>query len=218
MVTAKFKHLDYGKKNRGKLLGGASITFDGDEEIVDVLNQLFRTRRYDAEWLIDFEVGNFIMPDIRACDSEILDLEEQMLELKRHGKIRRALKIGDAYREYKALHDRLKEAKCRRICLADDKNDVEEAGYNDQTLTGRYLTTLKELGFVTTTTSTTELGAMVEHMESTVSDRSLKKSAKEMLEDLKVSIEDRKTTIAARYGHKYPGPAGSAIDGRLFDE
>ena len=114
------------------------------------------------------------------------------------------------------MHDRLKEAKCRRIWLADDKNDVEEAGYNDQTLTGRYLVTLKELGFVTTTTSTTELGAMVENMECTVSDRTLKKSAKTMLEDLKASIEDRKTTIAARYGHKYPGPAGSAIDGMLY--
>ena len=213
-MQARFTHKDYKVKQGNPVMQNATVSFNGEPEAVEVLDEIMRTRKYDIEWVGDFEMS-FILKDIRKCDSQIMDVEMAQEEMKKGSQLQRFFRVGDRYKKYIELERQLRVLKAHRNLLISDKNDAQVVGYSDGAVTSRFASTLKELGFELETSTTDERGVIIESMTSTLSEKELMKRAKEMLAELQMDIESRKVDIARVYGATYK-PA--AIDPTGFNK
>lgn len=201
-MKAVFTHRDYKVKQKNAVMQDATVSFDGTPEITGVLGEIMRTRKYDIEWIGDYEMS-LILPDIRECDSKIIDMEMQQEAMKKGSKLQRFFKVGERYRQYMELEKQLRVQKAHRSLLIADKNDAQVVGYNDATVTSRYASTLAELGFVVDSSRKDENGVVVDCMSCPLSEEELLARATEMLETLRADIEKRKAEVAYRYGVTY---------------
>ena len=202
IMKAVFTHRDYNVKQKHPVMQDATVSFDGSPEVTEVLGEIMRTRKYDIEWVGDYEMS-LILPDIRECDSKIIDMEMQQEEMKKGSRLQRFFKVGERYRQYMELERQLRVQKAHRSLLIADKNDAQVVGYNDATVTSRYAATLGELGFVVDSSRKDDRGVVIESMTSTLSEEELMKRATEMLAELRTDIERRKAEVAYRYGVTY---------------
>ncbi len=201
-MRARFTHKDYNVKQKHPIMQDATVSFDGSPEVVEVLREIMRTRKYDIEWIGDYEM-TLILPDIRECDSKIIDMEMQQEQMKKGSKLQRFFRVGERYRQYMELERQLRVQKAHRSLLIADKNDAQVVGYSDSAVTTRYATTLGELGFEVETSEKDERGVIIESMTSTLSEEELMKRATDMLAELQMDIERRKAEVAYRYGVTY---------------
>ena len=201
-MKAVFTHRDYGVKQKHPVMQDATVSFDGSSELTGVLGEIMRTRKYDIEWVGDYEMS-LILPDIRECDSKIIDLEMQQEEMKRGSRLQRLFRVGERYRQYMEVEKQLRVQRAHRSLLIADKNDAQVVGYNDATVTSRYASTLGELGFVVDSSRKDENGVIIDSMSCPLGEEELLARATEMLEGLRADIEKRKAEVAYRYGVTY---------------
>ena len=202
IMKAVFTHKNYKVKQDNSVMQDATVSFDGSPEVTEVLREIMRTRKYDIEWVGDYEMS-LILPDIRECDSRIIELELKQEEMKKGSKLQRFFRVGDRYRQYMEFERQLRVQKAHRSLLVADKNDAQVVGYSDSAVTSRYAATLSELGFEVESSRKDERGIMIDTMNCPLGEEEIMARATAMLAELQADVERRKAEVAYRYGVTY---------------